>query len=166
MKTRIIGIGNPLRRDDGAGPACVALLLQETLRPGVEALDGGEAGLALVGLLADCDSAILVDAAQMGALPGDVRTFGLEALEANLEDERHGVHVRTETALRLASGLGLLPRRVDLVGIEPESVDWGMGLSAVVERALPRAVQAIQFLVVQHGVAFEKEHEKWQKSAF
>ena len=164
MKTRIIGIGNPLRRDDGAGPACVALLLQETLRPGVEALDGGEAGLALVGLLTDCDSAILVDAAHMGALPGEVRTFGMEAL--CLKDESNGVHVRTETALRLASALGLLPRRVDLVGIEPESVDWGLGLSAVVERALPRAVQAIQFLVVQHGVAFEKEHEKWQKSAF
>ena len=166
MKTRVIGIGNPLRQDDGAGPACVALLRQYPLPEDVEALDAGEAGLALVGLLADCDLAIVVDATRMGAPPGTVRRFGMDALRTGETELAEGVHARAGTALRMAKALGQLPSRVDLVGIEPESMGWGVGLSAVVERALIEALQTIQNLLVQHGVDLEKEFVKWRENEF
>ena len=73
MHTRVIGIGNPLRGDDGIGPAVAEMLKHERLPNTVEVIDGGEAGLGLVGLMEDAARVVLVDAAKMGIEPGALR---------------------------------------------------------------------------------------------
>ncbi len=50
-KLRIIGLGNPLMGDDGAGIAAVERLASLPLPAGVEVVDGGTGGLTLLDLM-------------------------------------------------------------------------------------------------------------------
>lgn len=152
--TRVIGIGNPLREDDGVGPAAVARLQSLALPADVEVLDGGEAGLALVGLMEGVHRAVIVDAVRMGARPGEVRVFGLD--EVRIAEELHGggLHAaRAGTALQMAEALGSLPPEVRVVGIQPKRTGWGPGLSPEVAAALPRVVDAVLDTVKMEGFA-------------
>ena len=144
MGARVIGIGNPLRGDDGVGPAVVEALKRRGLPEGVEAVDGGQAGLGLVGLMEGADRGGLVDAAGMGAEPGGFRAFGPgEGLMAG-EALGCGVHgARVGVALRMAEALGCLPPDVKVVGVQPRQMGWGVGLSREVSQALPRVVRAV-----------------------
>ena len=47
----VLGLGNPLRGDDGVGPRLVEELTRRGLPRGVTALDGGSAGLDLLQML-------------------------------------------------------------------------------------------------------------------
>ncbi|MBF0557482.1 MAG: hydrogenase maturation protease [Nitrospirae bacterium] len=58
---RIICIGNRYVRQDSAGPAVYDLLSQEELPADVELVDGGLAGLNLLGFFDDAELVVLVD---------------------------------------------------------------------------------------------------------
>lgn len=144
MRARVIGIGNPLRGDDGVGPAVVEALKRRGLPEGVEAVDGGQAGLGLVGLMEGADRVVLVDAAEMGAAPGAFRAFGPGEALVSREILGCGVHeARVGAALRVAEALGCLPPEVKVVGVQPKQMGWGVGLSREVSRALPGVVRAV-----------------------
>ena len=49
--------------------------------------------------------------------------------------------------MRLAKALGLLPKRVAIVGCEPEHCHLGTSLSLAVNAAVERAVQEIHAMV-------------------
>ena len=68
--TLLLGVGNPLRGDDGVGLAVVDWLQERGLPPDVVVVDGGTAGLELVLTLADYRRALIVDAVDMGRAPG------------------------------------------------------------------------------------------------
>lgn len=75
-KTTILGCGNALMGDDGVGVRVVELLQKAGLPPGVEAIDAGVGGLAILGWIENADKAIIVDAVQTGnAPPGTVYRF-------------------------------------------------------------------------------------------
>ena len=80
LSTLIIGLGNPLRRDDGVGVRVVELLAARDLPAGVEVVDGGTPGLGLVPLLEGRQRVILVDAADLGREPGAFVRFTLDQI--------------------------------------------------------------------------------------
>jgi len=130
-----------MRHDDGVGPVVArgAARLSEAPTTG--------SGLALAGpvnepldLLDDWDGnelAIVVDAVRSGAPPGTVTLTWLEQLGDVVlpagcgRASTHGLGVAD--VFRLASEIGLAPRRVALVGVEGEDFSHGEGLSAAVE---------------------------------
>ncbi len=133
---RIIGVGNPLMGDDGAGTALVELLGRRELPPGVEVVDGGTGGVTLLGLMEGAAGVVLVDAADMGRPVGAVvRLTGeeaaLSACSAPLSLHQAGV----AGALALGRELAILPRLV-LFLVQGERVAPGQGLSPPVEAAL------------------------------
>jgi len=73
----VLGIGNELRADDGAGPLVAAHLRGG--HPG-RVFDGGQAPESFVGPVrrARPDAVALVDAADFGGAPGEVRVFSRE----------------------------------------------------------------------------------------
>jgi hydrogenase maturation protease len=135
----VLGLGNPLLGDDGAGLA----LLEELAAapdPGVEYLDGGTQGLALLGRIAGRRALLIVDAVKMGAAPGTVHALrGTAAMEL----AGRGVATAHETnagqLLAAATLLGMAPPEIAIVGVEPERLEIGMGLTGAVRRALPEA---------------------------
>jgi len=140
----ILGLGNPLRGDDGVGPRVVAELLRRGLPDGVTAVDGGTGGLDLLHLLEGWEHAIIVDAAELGRKPGEFLRFTLE--EAHLV--RSLVSLSSHAAgladaLALARALGQALPDIVIYGVQPERMDWQEGLSPALQAALPQIVTAI-----------------------
>ncbi len=136
LPVRIIGVGNPLMGDDGAGVALVERLLAGPLPPGVEVFDGGTGGVGLLDLMAEAGRVILVDAVEMGAGPGTIRRFGIETIAGEEEGSGLSLHqAGLGSVLALGREMGMLPPLV-LIGIQPARVDAGLGLSSEVEGAL------------------------------
>jgi hydrogenase maturation protease len=68
----VVGCGNLLRGDDGAGPECVRLLAEGGLPPGVVAIDAGTSGADVVLCMRGANRVILVDACRSGRPPGSL----------------------------------------------------------------------------------------------
>lgn len=138
----VLGVGNPLRGDDGVGGRVVAELRHQRaagtadLPANVELIDAGVPGPELLPWLAEAAGAVIVDAAVAGGNPGTVTVW--RDGEACGGRSGTGVDDLLATA-RLARSL---PRAISLVGVEAVSFEPGVALSADVEAALPAAVAA------------------------
>lgn len=142
--TLVIGLGNPLRGDDGVGTRVAELLAGQSLPDGVEVIDGGTQGLGLVNLLEGRRRVILIDAADVGRQPGEFLRFTLDEASLLGDDQHLSVHAAgLRDALRLAQALELLPAEVVVFGVQPASLEWNSGLSPQVEAALPALVAAV-----------------------
>lgn len=68
----VIGCGNLLRADDGAGPVLIRELWEGGVPPRVRLVDGGTAGMDVAFQMRGAARVILVDAARTGTAPGTV----------------------------------------------------------------------------------------------
>jgi len=151
-RSLILGVGNWFRSDDAAGLVAAEELRAGPLPPGVEALALGADEFALMEALLSADRAVVLDAVDMGSAPGTVRVFTLgEALAlapgATLDLHTFGL----AQALRTATALGM-GARVTIVGVEPETVAPGEGLSAAVLAKLPEMKEAALRAVAVDGL--------------
>jgi len=130
----VVGFGNTLVADDGAGPAAVERLRGLGLPAGLRAEQGGEDALRLGRLWEGEADVWLIDALVRGARPGTVHRLGHEEVLA--VPQRHaGAH-----RLSLPECLRWLclaePRmaavRYRLWGVEPEQLDLREGLTPAV----------------------------------
>ncbi len=149
-KTLVLGMGNTLLQDDGAG-VHVARLLRTQVgdTPDAEFLDAGTLSFTLAAAVEEADRLIVVDAARMDRPPGTVQVFEGEGMDRFLQGNRRlSVHeVSLVDLLAIARLTGLLPARRALVGIEPASLDWGETPSAPVAQAVPVAAAAVLDLI-------------------
>ncbi len=144
----VAGIGNIFLGDDGFGVEVVRRLSRCELPDGVELVDTGVRGVHLAYQLLDgYDTAVLVDAVQRGEAPGTLYRIeagdpaGLPAGEVLVDGHRMTPDSVLALLGTLSSGTaGSGPRRVVVVGCEPDGVEEGMGLSAPVTAALDEAV--------------------------
>lgn len=140
----ILGIGNVLLTDDGAGVhAARRLAAALTGQRDVVVLDAGTLSFTLAPLVEESERVIVLDAMELGAAPGTVRTFIDSEVDAALGRPRLSVHeLGLRDVLQLARLAGRCPSRRALVGIQPESLDWGTTPTAAVSAAIPAAVAA------------------------
>jgi hydrogenase maturation protease len=150
--TLILGLGNPLMADDGAGIQVAELLRQEPLPAEVEIQDGGTAGLGLVPQLANYRRVILIDCVRFGGRPGDWRRFALQETELLGKAGTLSLHhASLRDALLLAEALEMLPPEVIIYGVQPERVEWDHPMSSDVAAALPLIAQAVLDEVTTHS---------------
>jgi hydrogenase maturation protease len=71
-RTLVLGLGNIIMGDEGIGVHVIRALLQHTLPPNIECLDGGTGGFILLEPLQNADRIILVDATTDGNPVGTV----------------------------------------------------------------------------------------------
>jgi len=140
----ILGLGNVLLEDDGTGSAAIAMLLERFVPPeDVQVLDGGTLGLSLLPYVDRADRVILVDAIRADAADGTlVRVEGADvapAVATRLSPHQVGV----ADLLDGARWLGRSPRSLLLLGIVPESIELGLGVTPRVAAALPALVDEI-----------------------
>ena len=140
----VLGLGNPLCHDDGVGGMAVTRVLQDwSPGPGTWVMEGGTLGLWLLPLLESYRTVLLVDAIRAEGKPGTlVRIDGEEVARAAAH--RLSVHqVGVGDLMDAAQLRGTLPPRLLLLGVVPESVSLGLGLSPSVEQALPLLIQRV-----------------------
>lgn len=145
----VLGLGNVLLGDDGAGPAILESL-SEIYRDvaDVECVDGGTQGLALLGYLSGRKAVVILDAFSQGKKPGGVTVLDKSQILAHSCSRASTAHEgNAGELLAVANLLGDLPERVFLVGVEPERLRTELGLSLPVSEAIPPAVVCARAVV-------------------
>lgn len=131
----VLGLGNLLLRDEGAGVHAVRAF-QACCPRGVTAVDAGTAVLRVENLLASAAFIIAFDALQAGSAPGTVYASDASGvLDAGV---RHSLH--EYGLLQALQAARKNPVETLILGVEPEVVDYGCDLSAPVQAAIPKLV--------------------------
>jgi hydrogenase maturation protease len=139
----VLGFGNVLLSDDGAGIRLVERLRLEMDAGAAEFVDGGTLSFSLLSYVEAADSMLVLDAADLDAMPGTVALFeGLVMDEFLKTSRRRTVHeIGLIDLLDMARLRDCLPRRRALLCIQPGRIEWSEALSAPVADAMPEAVR-------------------------
>jgi hydrogenase maturation protease len=143
VKTTVVGIGNLLLGDDGAGVRLAQRLLDAyDFSPPVEILDGGTLGLGLTSFLSDTDRLLVVDAATTGGPPGSVVVLREAGVPAILRATLSAHEASLCDLLAALTLLGRTPAEFVAIGIEPRDTLPSLDLSPPVRAALDEAERA------------------------
>lgn len=139
----IIGLGNPLFKDDGIGPRVVQELQKEELWSGVEVVEAGGSFYNYWDLLRECRFVIAVDSIRGGGPPGAIYLVAPEQLTGTepVLGLRHEVHFLD--ALRMASFYEAEPE-VLIIGVEPKEITLSLDLSPEVSAKIHDVVNIIR----------------------
>ena len=128
----VIGIGNPMRRDDGVGPAVVAALADHV--PGTRLVVTDGEPTTLLEAWRDAQLAVVIDAIRAADLPpGTIRRVAVADAVRVAGSHDFGL----AQTLRLSAALDRSPRRLVVYGVQVADVGFGVGLSAPVREAVP-----------------------------
>lgn len=136
-RTVVLGLGSPLMGDDGLG-----LCAMEALRglgaftPEPEWIDGGTWGMNLLPFIEAADRLLLLDAIRTDAAPGTQVVLSRDALPRGLGLKLSPHQIDLQEVLALAELRGTLPVEAVAMGLEPERVELGCGLSDEVRAGL------------------------------
>jgi hydrogenase maturation protease len=152
--TLILGIGNTLLSDEGAGIHALNTLQSEYPDiPNLTYLDGGTLSFTLASYIEDCTNLIVFDAAELHQPAGTVNTFVGSKMDDFLGNSKRSAHeVGLLDLIHIARLTEHLPVNRALIGIQPKTLDWGMEPTAPVQNALNTAANEAVTLI-----------NKWQK---
>jgi hydrogenase maturation protease len=150
--TVVIGLGSPLMRDDGLGLLALEMLRRDRgFDPPPLLVDGGTWGMNLLPVIESAERLLLVDAIRAGASPGEVVVIEREALPRGLGIKLSPHQIDLQEVLALAELRGGLPREAVAIGLEPERVELGVGVSPAVERGLGALLEGITARLLAWG---------------
>lgn len=139
----VIGVGNPFRRDDGAGPAVVEALRADPPKDTLLADSDGEPG-RMLGLWRPQDAVVVVEVVHAHpGRPGRLHTLTAEraARCAARSASTHALGLGETFAL--AAALDRMPRELTVHAVEGADFRLGCGLSAPVADALPHLLRRV-----------------------
>lgn len=142
MRRVLIGIGNPLRGDDGVGPAVVAALA--ALAPSdLELRISSGDPFDLISAWTGADQVVVIDAAQTGqAPPGTIHSWDRRPATPSAPVGSHGLGLAE--AIAISDALGHTPREFVILAVEVDDVGFGGQLSPAVAGALPELCRTAQ----------------------
>lgn len=142
-QTLVLGIGNILLRDEGVGVHVVQTLRGRHLPEGVEIVDGGTAGPALIDFIADRPRVIVIDAVRANGKPGTV----LRLTDADLAGSAAAAvslhEVGLLEAILMARQLGCPPREIVIFGVIPKDMGPGLDLTPEVAAVVPKVADLV-----------------------
>lgn len=155
MKTLILGLGNPLLRDDSVGLRVVQeLRLSLPADPSIELDEDFWGGLRLMERMIGFDRVIIIDAIQSGAEPGTIHLLSPGDIPTQRSASAHDVNLPTALEFGRQAGAQLPSEdQILLIAIEAGDVQtFDEELTPNVQEALPQAVETVT-------AALERERE-------
>ena len=141
--TLVLGVGNILLSDEGVGVHVIEALKSRSMPPDVEVLDGGTASLELLNIMANRDKVIVVDAVEGGGEPGTIYSFTPDDIKYHSVTFTSLHQISLLETLTDAKYLGIAPRAVIILGIEPKKMDLGLEMTQEVAATLPRVIELV-----------------------
>ncbi|MBN2498217.1 MAG: HyaD/HybD family hydrogenase maturation endopeptidase [Deltaproteobacteria bacterium] len=139
----ILGVGNLLLADEGVGVHALRALRACALPAGVELVDAGTNALDFLDEMLAAERIVIVDALRADGSPGTIYRVSPDELSAD-PDRPLSVHqVGVLEALGMARQLGARAE-VTIIGVEPETIDWGMELSPAIAARLAQVLDALR----------------------
>jgi hydrogenase maturation protease len=149
----VLGFGNVLLGDDGAGVRLMERLSVELDTGVAQFVYGGTMSFSLLSFVESARAMLIVDAADIHGPPGSFALYEDRAMDEFLSGfRRRTVHEAGLVDLMdIARMLRCVPEQRALLCIQPQRVDWSMTLSEPVENALAAAVKAVRALLRRWG---------------
>jgi hydrogenase 3 maturation protease len=141
-RTLVVGIGNTLKGDDGAGPFVCERL--QAMGVAVESIDAGTVPENYIQRIIKKapENLLIVDAADFGAAPGTIKIFSPDQLN---------VHAFSTHTLSPHLFVNMLRQGVEVnvyvVGIQPAQRQFGSPVSAEVAKAVEQICRALAELM-------------------
>ncbi len=146
MRTLILGLGNPILKDDSIGLR-VAQELRAVINdaPDIEVGEDYWGGLRLMERMIGFDRAIIIDAICTGAIPGTIHILSPGDIPTQRSASAHDVNLSTALEFGRQAGAKLpTTDEILLIGVEAADVQtFDEALSPEVESALPHAVEIV-----------------------
>lgn len=128
----IIGVGNPLRKDDGIGILLLDEIKKESdsLSRNVSFVDGGTGGMNLLHIFNRFDLVIILDAVNFHARPGETRFFSVNEIQSQKQVSTVSTHnADLFQIIQIGQDLDECPSHIFVFGIQPADVSFGEGLT-------------------------------------
>ncbi len=140
----IVGLGNYAKNDDGIGLRIVEYIVDNNLDNGFEAIEIANDGMRLLTYFTNStEKIILVDCALIGKKPGEHLLFPYDSIQTQKEVGNISTHEGDIVKLvELAKELDYPIPELQILAIEPESLDMDMKLSECLESKLKLYVDA------------------------
>ena len=141
-RTLVLALGNPLRGDDGVGPAVLEAVRASGRAPAAATLWPAREGDLLEALVAEAwERVVIIDAAEIGAAPGSwARLEGYDSLAGSTAGSHR---LGLVDAVGVARALGHDPTRISILAVQPASTAWAPGLSPPVAEAVEGLCAAV-----------------------
>jgi hydrogenase maturation protease len=143
LRTLILGLGNPILRDDAAGLQAARRLYELVGDEDIDLVEAAVAGMQTVQLLSGYDRAVVIDVIQDETRVGEVWRIDTDDLENVSSTSSHGIGLGQ--ALRLARLMGLpVPEQILIYAIAAaDTQTFGETLTPQLAKALPAIVRRI-----------------------
>jgi hydrogenase maturation protease len=149
----LMGLGNILLGDEGVGIHAV-LDLKDRYRfdPPIEIVDGGTLGLDLLPFFENSDNVLFVDAIDFGKEPGYVGEIEDGNIPSALQTKLSVHHIGISDLLLAALWMDKKPKKICLIGMQPESLAMGLELSEPVKSKMEEIVERVIMKLETWGV--------------
>lgn len=138
----VLGVGNILLSDEGAGVKAVEMLREQfKLPPQIDAVDGGTIGIELLPYFEGRSSIIFIDAVKTGHRPGTVTK--IDDIPAYFQHRTSPHQIGILDVLALSSLRDTPQPKTMMFGIEPKCLDTGIGISGEVQANMPYLVAKV-----------------------
>jgi hydrogenase maturation protease len=145
MKTLVLGIGNPILSDDGAGIKVAHEAGGKLNDPQVTVAETSAAGLSLLDSIVGYDKVIIIDAIQTEkGRAGQIYRMGIE--DFSLTKHFSSPHqINLATALELGKMLNLaMPQEITVFAVEAKDItSFSEKCTPEVEQAIPEVVKMV-----------------------
>ena len=146
-KIGVIGIGNPLRKDDGIGIVLLEKLVEikDDLPDDIEYIDGGTGGMNLLHLFARFVIVVFIDAVNFGGEIAESKFFNSEdVISKNIQIKisTHGSDILK--IIQLSKKLGENPDEIFIFGVQPQDMTPGTRLSHEIQENIDLLVDNLK----------------------
>jgi hydrogenase maturation protease len=152
MRAVVLGIGNTILSDEGAGVRAAEMLAQRyELPPEVLVIDGGTSGMEMIEDLSDVDLLVVLDVVLTGAAPGTLVRIAGNDVPVFFRRKLSPHQIGLPDVLASLELLGAMPAEIVVHGVEPVSLALGLELTDTVAAAVPVLAQRAAGELVARG---------------
>ncbi len=154
----VVGIGNTLMSDDAAGVFAVQELIEKYDVPdNVELIDGGTKGLELLPFVEGKEKLLFIDAINLNRPPGTIGELTKEEIPGYFSTKLSVHQIALPDLIGAGNLLGTLPDEIHLIGIQPESIEAGYGMTTHVNKNFNNLLSRVIAKLEEWGVKAGKK---------
>ncbi|MCR4395800.1 MAG: HyaD/HybD family hydrogenase maturation endopeptidase [Candidatus Saccharicenans sp.] len=138
-KIMVLGLGNILNHDEGAGVYALKELQQiapAEIKSRAELIDGGVLGMDLLPYVERATHLLILDAVDGGFEPGQVLEYENDEMQLFYHGRISWHQLGFQEVLAMAKVRGKFPEEVHLIGVQPKDISTGLGLSVEMKKAV------------------------------
>ncbi|OEH92814.1 HyaD/HybD family hydrogenase maturation endopeptidase [Bacillus solimangrovi] len=144
-KITVLGIGNTLYSDEGLGVHIIPELERALCEfDNVEILEGATEGIRLLEPIEQCDLLIIIDAINAGKEPGTLIVLRDDEIPSYFGIKMSIHQLGFQEVLQAAKLLERMPEEMVMFGLQPHSLQFGIGLTEKIQDCIPTLIKEIK----------------------